>query len=29
LVFEAVREAANSYVLPKALSGGAKCFYAC
>jgi hypothetical protein len=29
LVFEAVREAANSCVLPKALSGGAKCFYAC
>jgi hypothetical protein len=29
LVLEAVREAANSCVLPKALSGGAKCFYAC
>ena len=29
LVFEAVREAANSCVLPRARSGGAKCFYAC
>jgi hypothetical protein len=29
VVFEAVREAAKSCVLPRARSGGAKCFYAC